>query len=198
MNRVQKIYILTILMMLAGIGAVFYWSFLGPDHIVITARSLPELVESGELEPILIFLFILLIACLAPLPFLRFVFPREVKDGIEAQAKVLEVWDTRVTVNDNPQIGLLLEISPPGESPLQVKVKMVVSRLNAALVQPGIIADVRYDPRNPKRMRVLNLHIDGSDPGAASRLEELKSLRDDGLISAEEYKQKREEILRDL
>ena len=198
MNRIQKIFILSILMMLAGVGAIFYWSFLGPGHIVVTARSLPELVENGELEPILLFLFVLLISCLAPLPFLRFVFPREVKDGIEAQAKVLDVWDTRVTVNDNPQIGLLLEISPPDGSPLQVKVKMVVSRLNAAQVQPGITADVRYDPQKPKRMRVLDLHINGSDPGVASRLEELKSLRENGFISAEEYKQKREEILRDL
>jgi hypothetical protein len=198
MNRIQKIFILSILMMLAGVGVLFYWVFLGPDHIVVTARSLPELVENGELEPILIFLFVLLISCLAPLPFLRFVFPREVKDGIEAQAKILDVWDTRVTVNDNPQIGLLLEISPPGGSPLQVKLKMVVSRLNAALVQPGIMADVRYDPQKPKRMRVLNLHIDRSDYGAASRFEELKALHEDGLISAEEYKQKREDILRDL
>lgn len=198
MNRMQKIFILTILLMLAGVGVIAFLMFWGPDHIVLTGKSLPELVESEELSTVLIIPFLLLITCLAPLPFLRFVFPREIKGGIEAQAKVLKVWDTRVTINENPQVGLLLEISPPGSSPLEVETKMVVSRLDAALVQPGITADVRYDPQKPKRMRVLNLHIGEPDSGDASRLEGLNSLREKDLITAEEYKQKRKEILGDL
>jgi hypothetical protein len=198
MNRMQMIYILLILMMLVGVGVVAYMMFWGPDHIVLTGRTLPELVENGELDHILIIPFLLLITCLAPLPFLRFVFPREVKDGIEAQAKVLKVWDTRVSINDNPQVGLLLEITPPGGSPFEVEVKTIVSRLNAGLVQPGITADVRYDPRKPKRMRVLDLHTGNADSSAASRLEELNAMREKDLITAEEYEQKRSEILRDL
>jgi hypothetical protein len=157
------------------------------------------LLENSDLSPVFVILIVLTISTVAIVPFLRFVFPREIKDGVEAQAKVLKVWDTGVSINDNPQVGLLLEISPAGGNPIQVEAKTVVSRLNAALVQPGITVDVRYDPQKPRRLRVLTFNFDSPVPGDnAARLEELERLRDKGLITAEEYRQKREEILKNL
>jgi hypothetical protein len=133
------------------------------------------------------------------LPFLRIIFPREIKNGVTAQAKVLKVWDTGVSINDNPQVGLLLEVSPPGGNSFQVEAKTMVSRLNAALVQPGITAEVKYDPEKPQRIQILSLNIQGTAPSnAAGRMEELNDLYDKGLITKEEYQQKREEILKAL
>jgi hypothetical protein len=157
------------------------------------------LLEFSDLSPVIIILIVLTISTVAIAPFLKFVFPREIKDGIEAQAKVLKVWDTGVSINNNPQIGLLLEISPEGGDPIQIKAKMVVSRLDAALVKPGITAEVIYNSKMPKRLRVLTFHLGGdAHNDNATRLEELESLRDKGLITREEYQQKRKEILKSL
>ena len=131
-------------------------------------------------------------------PFLRNLMP--VKNGIEAEAKTLKVWDTGATINDNPRVGLLLEVAPLGGSPFQVEAQATVSRLKAALVRPGIAAKVRYDPKNPKRVQVLSLDVQGAAPASSSssRLEELETLRAKNLVSEAEYRRKREEILRNL
>lgn len=115
------------------------------------------------------------------------------------QAKVLKVWDTGVSINDNPQVGLLLEISLVGGIPYQVEAKTVVSRLNASLVQPGITAEVMVDPQKPQRMQILALDIDQQpNEDAVTRMEELNALRDKNLITESEYQRKREEILKHL
>jgi hypothetical protein len=100
-------------------------------------------------------------------------------------------------------VGLLLEVTPPGGVAFQVEAKTMVSRLQAALVQPGIEAQVKYDPTNLKKVEVVSLDLQaaeaprgGTDP--ASRLETLEDLRQKGLISALEYEKKREQILKEL
>jgi hypothetical protein len=90
----------------------------------------------------------------------------------------------------------LLEISPAGDNPFQVETKTIVSRLNVALVQPGIAAKVKYGPQKPRRLQVLALHVQDAAPtDAATWLEQLNELRDKGLIGEEEYRRKREDIL---
>ena len=112
-----------------------------------------------------------------------------------APARVLKVRDTGVSINDNPQVGLLLEVTPLTEAAFQAEGKLVVSRLNAALVQPGVAAEVKYDPRNRARLQIVGLTLSPLvSGGAAARLEELNTLRKDGLITDEEYEQKRQEM----
>ncbi len=188
---------------IAGLGLVVYLMFWGPDHLDLAGKSLPQLLEDEEVLPALIaipvMLITLIIGAVVMLPFLRVVFPSEIKNGVTAQAKVLKVWDTGVSINDNPEVGLLLEVSPTSGRPFQAEAKTVVSRLNVALVQPGVRADVKYDPQKPQRLQVETLHIDGAaGGGAATRMEELNELRDKRLITEEEYRQKREEILKEL
>ena len=86
-----------------------------------------------------------------------------------------------------------------GGSPIQVQGKTIVSRLNAALVQPGVTAEIKYDPANPSRLRVLKINAESSaTEDTSSRLEELEELRQKNLITELEYRQKREEILKSL
>jgi hypothetical protein len=35
---------------------------------------------------------------------------RILKTGEQRNGKILEVWDTNVTINNNPQVGLLVEV----------------------------------------------------------------------------------------
>ncbi len=115
--------------------------------------------------------------------------------GAPAAATVLEVWDTGWTINENPQVGLRLEVRPPGDVPFEAKTKMVVSRLVVGQIRPGAALEVRYDPRDKRRVAVVS----GTRPApalhAAERLAELEELRRQGLVTEEEYEAKRQAIL---
>lgn len=199
MRSARRIFIISAVIALASIGFVAYQMFWGPERLDLAGKGLPELLENGGLLGLIAIPVVLVIVALSLRPLLRILFPDQIKDGVNAPARVLKVWDTGVSLNDNPQVGLLLEVTPPGGSPIQVETRTVVSRLNAALVQPGVTAEVRLDPQRPTRLRVLALHVLSADqPDAAARMEQLNRLRDQGLITAEEYSQKREEILRSL
>jgi hypothetical protein len=199
MKSIRKVLIISAAGVIISLGVVAYFMIWGPDRIQFDEKSLSQLLKSGDLTPIIVIPVALIITGLAILPFLRIFFPAEIKNGITAPAKVLEVWDTGVSINDNPQVGMLLEVTPPGGTPFQAKAKRVVSRLKAALVQPGVTAEVKYDTQKPQRLQILTININESpSSGTAARLEELSQLREKGLITGEEYNQKREEILKEL
>ena len=181
------------------IGYLVYQMLLGPDRLQVSGRNFSQLMQSGELLAIAIILVSVIISGVVMRPFLRILFPGEIKNGITAQARVLKVWDTGVTVNENPQVGLLLEVSPETGEPFQAETKTIVSRLNVAQVEPGIKAEVKYDPQKPQRLQLQTLRIKSpTTTKAAVRMEELNELREKGLITEEEYRRKREEILKTL
>jgi len=195
----RPVFIVSIIIALVSLGYVAYQMFWGPDRMDLAGKSLPELLENGGLLGLIAIPAVLIISALVMRPFMRILFPDQIKGGVTAPARVLKVWDTGVSINDNPQVGLLLEVTPAGGSTFQAEGKTVVSRLQAALVQPGVTAEVRYDPQRPQRLQVLNLRLQAPGAGnAETRLEELDRLRERGLITAEEYCQKRDQILKDL
>jgi hypothetical protein len=184
---------------LGSFAVVVFLMLWGPDHVDLAGRSLGELVKSEDTAPLIIVPIVLLITGVSLVPFLRIAFPDKIENGTTAPARVLKVWDTGVSINDNPQVGLLLEIMPPGGSTFQAEAKTIVSRLSVALVQAGTRAEVRYDPQNPKRMRVLSIDMDeAGSGGAVGRMEQLDLLREKRLITQEEYRRKREEILKEI
>ncbi|MFZ0548345.1 MAG: DUF3592 domain-containing protein [Candidatus Promineifilaceae bacterium] len=74
------------------------------------------------------------------------------KEGVAANATILKIWDTGVTLNDNPQVGMLLEVQPIGSEPFRVEMKSIISRIALPQVQPGHVVPVRYDPANPSNV----------------------------------------------
>ncbi len=199
MKSLQKVFILSGVIALMGLGVAVYLMFWGPEKVDVAGKSLSELVESGDVVPLIAIPIALIICVVVMIPFFRTIFPAQIKNGVTAPARVLKVWDTGVSINDNPQVGLLLEVTPPGGALFQVEGKTLVSRLTAALVQPGITAEVKYDPQKPRRLQILSLDVQGIATGSTeARLEELNNLREKGLITAEEYQKKREDILKAL
>jgi hypothetical protein len=207
MKSIRGVFILASVIAILSFGVVAFFMFFGPDRIDIAGRSFSELLKDEDFLPIIIVPVVLVITGVTMIPFLRTIFPHQIKNGVTAQARVLKVWDTGVSINDNPQVGLLLEVRDIAGSTFQVEGKTIVSRLNAALVQPGITAEIKYDPEKPKRLEILQLNISNpaADPGGgtapgdtAARLEELNGLRDKGLITPEEYSRKRADILNAL
>ncbi len=72
--------------------------------------------------------------------------------GEAAQAKILKMWDTGATLNDNPQVGLLLEVHAADRSPYQVETKCFVSRLRIPQVQPGALVNVKIDKQDEAKV----------------------------------------------
>jgi hypothetical protein len=207
MKSIRGVFIVASAIAILSFGVVAFFMFFGPDHIDIAGRSFTELLKDEKFLPIIIVPVVLIITGVTMVPILRTIFPQKIKNGVTAQARVLKVWDTGVSINDNPQVGMLLEVRDIAGSTFQVQGKTIVSRLNAALVQPGITAEIKYDPEKPKRLEIIQLNISSLPAGTggsaapgdtAARLEELNSLRDKGLITPEEYSQKRADILKAL
>ncbi len=70
------------------------------------------------------------------------------KTGVSASARILQVSDTGVTVNNSPQIKLLLEVTPPSGMPYQVETKELISRLSTSSFQVGNVLPVKVDLDN--------------------------------------------------
>jgi hypothetical protein len=76
------------------------------------------------------------------------------KTGIAGKAKILEVHDTNITINNNPQVKLILEIKNNFGQVYTTACKMIISRLKPVLFQPGMEISVKIDPKNEKNIIV--------------------------------------------
>ena len=79
------------------------------------------------------------------------------KTGVSAPATILDVQDTGVTMNENPQARVTLQVSPVGQPPFQAVVNTFVGRFQVGLLVPGASVQVRYDPNNPSKVAIESL-----------------------------------------
>jgi len=79
---------------------------------------------------------------------------RLLKTGVSARAVIKELRDTGVTVNNAPQVKLLLEVSPPTGAPYLVETKTLISRLEIPSFQPGTELAVKIDPNNKNKIAI--------------------------------------------
>lgn len=86
------------------------------------------------------------------------------KTGLPGKARILEVKDTGVTINNNPQVKLILEVKNSLGQVYPAECRVLVSRINPWAYQPGMEIAVKIDPNNDK-----NVVLDFSSHSAASR-----------------------------
>ena len=67
------------------------------------------------------------------------------------------MWDTSVTINNQPQIGMVIEVTPMDGMPFKSEIKLVVSRLQTAYYQVGVKCIVRYDPNDKKTVAIESI-----------------------------------------
>lgn len=89
---------------------------------------------------------------------------RLAKSGFATTARVVEISDTGVTVNNAPQVKLLLEVTPPNGSPYMVETKQLISRLQTSMYTPGSMIPVLID-LNDKNSIVINYEGAGGSSG---------------------------------
>jgi len=77
--------------------------------------------------------------------------------GEPAQAVIVSVMDTGVTVNDCPQARLTLEVRPATRPPFVAETTLLVGRFQTGMVMPGTVVQVRFDPADPSRVAVESL-----------------------------------------
>ncbi|MFO7675810.1 MAG: hypothetical protein R6X12_05805 [bacterium] len=87
------------------------------------------------------------------------------ENGVPAQATVLALADTGVTINKNPQVRVELEVRRRDGHSYRAAATAVVSRLTASRYAPGTTVNVMVDPRDPRRVALLGL----ADAGPSSR-----------------------------
>ena len=73
--------------------------------------------------------------------------------GVAAEATIVKIWDTGMTVNDDPVIGMEVQVYPAeGETWRATIPKSLISRLDIPQFQPGQTVHVRFDPQDKSRV----------------------------------------------
>ena len=80
------------------------------------------------------------------------------KTGIPGKALIKEVRDTGITINNNPQVKLVVEVKNYLGQTYTANIRALVSRINPFVYHPGMTIPVLTDPKNEK-----NIVIDFSD-----------------------------------
>lgn len=73
-------------------------------------------------------------------------------EGIPGRAKILEIHETNIMVNRNPQYRLVVEIKKSDGGVYTTGCKTIVSRLKTISFQPGKEVNVKIDPKNEKNV----------------------------------------------
>ena len=79
--------------------------------------------------------------------------------GTTADAVVLSISDTGMTLNDDPIVAFRLRVRPPSGAPYEAETRARVGRLDVPQVQPGAVLPVAIDPRDPNKV-ALRLYRD--------------------------------------
>jgi hypothetical protein len=80
------------------------------------------------------------------------------KTGSSARAHVLQIWDTGMSLNNDPVVGFRLEVHAEGVEPFEAKTKAVIGRLDIPQIQPGADLPVKYDPNDHTRV-ALDIYL---------------------------------------
>lgn len=73
------------------------------------------------------------------------------KTGIRGKATIREVHDTGVTVNNSPQVKLVLDVKNMYGQSYTTTLRTLVSRIQPNLYQPGMVVPVLIDPNDEKK-----------------------------------------------
>lgn len=85
--------------------------------------------------------------------------------GLPAPATILRIWDTGITLNDDPVIGMEVEVRPEEGEPFRAVIqKSRISRIAIPQFQPGEEIAVRYDPWDSSQVALDDPPVRGWGP----------------------------------
>jgi hypothetical protein len=74
------------------------------------------------------------------------------KIGLPGKATITEVKDTGVTINNNPQVKLMMEVKNSYGQKYNAQCRVLVSRINPNMFMPGMEIPVLIDPKNEQNV----------------------------------------------
>lgn len=80
--------------------------------------------------------------------------------GESARATILKVWETGAavgSVNPDPQLGMLLKVQPTNAPTFQTQADVYVKVWDVPQFSVGAIVNVKYDPKDTRRVAVEGL-----------------------------------------
>lgn len=80
----------------------------------------------------------------------KIAYKQIVKNGQDAEAKILALKDTGTRINDNPLVNISLEVQPSNLPSFFTETRTTVSILELPLFQPGKTVRVKYIPGTEK------------------------------------------------
>jgi hypothetical protein len=110
------------------------------------------------------------------------------KTGLPGKGTILEVKDTGVTINNNPQVKLVLEVKNSFGQKYRAQCRVLVSRINPNMFRPGMEVPVLIDPKNEQNVVIdyssgkqasVPASPSFSQPNAAALQVELEQLQKD-------------------
>jgi hypothetical protein len=124
---------------------------------------------------------------------------RLIREGIPAEAEILELDQTGMYLNEQPRIRLKLQIEAPGVAPFESEDTYTVPLAAVGALSGGRLP-VFLDRKNPSRFTIDWLGGRDSEPDSSprDRLAQLNELKDSGLITDGEFQQQRARILGSL
>ncbi len=159
------------------------------------------MVDEGTLISATGILFSLIVEKVVMIGLYRKMNQVEIKNDIEARGEVVGVSDIGLSINENLQVKLQLQFKRNEGVSCNVAVKTIVSRLNMALICPGCRVHIKYDPIRPEQIQLVKINF--SEPGSEkgwveSLLDGLADLQAKGLITENNYRNRKGEVLREI
>jgi hypothetical protein len=153
MNTIAK-YILrsAFLLLLAWGGFAIFWGWTAasnPQEGLRISVKIVEIIRNGYVIPgIVIYIVIMMTAAFLPMTISSLrrasLKRRLAKTGQRMMARILEIRDTGVTMNQNPYIEVQVDIRPG----IETWIACTVSRVS--IPRPGDSIEILYDPLNPR------------------------------------------------
>lgn len=82
---------------------------------------------------------------------------RLMREGVAAQATIMNIWETGLYVNNRPMIGILLEVISQDGRRFQAETKMIISQLQIPQFQPGTRVAVKVDPTDFTKIAIAGV-----------------------------------------
>ncbi len=82
------------------------------------------------------------------------VSPRLLDTGLPRRGLVTRMWETGVTMNNNPVLGFEINVVSERDEPYPATVQQSIPRMLVGAVLPGTVLGIEVDPEDPQRIAI--------------------------------------------
>ena len=108
-----------------------------------------------------IILGIVLAVTVGPVIWNHFKKSAVLSSGIEANARIVDVTDTGRRHNTNPVVKIRLVVTDAAGRDFNAEITMPVSPVRLSDYKPGVAVRVKYDPKKPENVAIMEADTKG-------------------------------------